>query len=396
MKTVKTEFPLNPNCRPPVVAGRKLSDKWYVYFFYYVDGKRNIFRHFKGLNELTSLSERWTKANEIRVELEEKLKAYTFDPATKTFIVPVPDTQILQDLLDEYLKDVKSRVVYQTYINYSSVINNFKTHVTGLTLEAINKDFIKAYLKSIDIKPQSKRSYRTYISGFFNWLIEEKKLNVENPTHGVKLPNNLPVERHRVHSKDDIKNVIKYCDDQNDIILKTIIYLVYGAQVRIAEILKIQMQDFRLNENKIVLPKGKGKVKTRSKTVLIDEPLKQYLLKLGVNFNSKTNGEHYFIGIDEPYAKSKFVARLPLPIATLNSRFKKLKKDLKLEQHKTLYSFKHTGNVNLLINGADLIELMYKNGHSRISQTEAYARDLINQVPEIKYIRKVRDDIDFK
>jgi len=165
--------------------------------------------------------------------------------------------------------------------------------------------------------------------------------------------------------------------------------------MRIAEILKIQMRDIRLNENKIVLPKGKAKVKARGKTVLIDEPLKQYLLKLPVNYSQQNAADFYFIGINAPHERSKFVTKFPLPIATLNSRFKKLKKDLKLEQHKTLYSFKHTGNVNLLINGADLIELMYKNGHTKVSQTETYARQLIEQVPEIKYVRKNREDIDF-
>lgn len=49
-----------------------------------------------------------------------------------------------------------------------------------------------------------------------------------NSAVGIKLGKNDPVERHRVYTKTEIKKIVKYCDDKGDIILKTIIYLVYG------------------------------------------------------------------------------------------------------------------------------------------------------------------------
>ena len=209
---------MNPTCKKPAVLGAKLSDRWFVYFYYYDnEGKRKMYTQFQGLNDSNqTLMERREKSFNLLKELDEKLRTIPFDFATRTFIVPKPNTQVLQDYLDEYLKEVKDKVVYQTYINYNSVIRMFKTYVEGYTLEQVNKDFIKVFFKQLDIKPQSKRSYKICLSVFFNWLIEEKNLSIENPTHGVKIPNNLPVERHRVHSKADIQNVIKYCDEMND------------------------------------------------------------------------------------------------------------------------------------------------------------------------------------
>lgn len=396
MAKVNYDYSLNPTCSKPIIAGKLLTDRWFVYFYYLHNGTRKQHRITAGLNDKQdSLTVRKVKVSKVYDELVTKLESVRFDTANNSFTKPPLEAAIMTDLIDEYLEAVKLRVVYHTFANYSTIFKSFKEHTNNCSLATIDKEFVKGFLKTIKVKPQSKRSYKTYLSVFFNWLIEEKNLPIQNPTLGIKIPNNLPVERHRIHSKDDIKNIIGYCDDRNDLILKTIIYLVYGAQVRISEILKIQMQDIRLNENKIVLPKGKGKVKNKSKTILLDEPLKQYLLKLPINYNDQNIGDLFFIGTDASFQKSKFIAKLPLSPSTIGSRFQKLKSELNIDENKTLYSFKHTGNVNLLVNGADLIELMYKNGHSKISQTETYARQLIEQVPEVKYIRKIRDDIDF-
>ncbi|WP_256012676.1 tyrosine-type recombinase/integrase [Desertivirga xinjiangensis] len=396
MAKVNYDYPLNLTCNKPLISGKRLTDRWFVYFSYIYKGTRKQYKISSGLNDKEdTIATRQKKAAKVLNELDHLLRTKAFDQANNIFKKAPLEDASLSDLIDEYLSEVKTRVVYHTYANYCTIFKVFKEQASTHSLFEIDQGFIKIFLKEIKVKPQSKRSYKTYLSVFFNWLIEERNLPIQNPTLGIKIPNNLPVERHRIHSKDDIRNIIGYCDDRNDLILKTIIYLIYGAQVRISEILKIQIRDIRLNENKIVLPKGKGKVKNKSKTVLLDEPLKQYLLKLPINYNDQSIGDLFFIGTDARFQKSKFVAKLPLATSTIGSRFQKLKSELTIDENKTLYSFKHTGNVNLLINGADLIELMYKNGHSKISQTETYARQLIEQVPEVKYIRKTRDDIDF-
>src|SRR5690606_1772328 len=175
------------------------------------------------------------------------------------------------------LKFKKDIISHYTYINYTSIFNRLKLYTKGLTLSQIDQQFVKDFLKKTSAKPQSKRSYRTYISGFFNWLKDEKDINIINPTHGLRLDRNEPVERHKIYSKEEIKSIIDYCDTNGHVILKTIIYLVYGAQMRISEILRMQVEDINLDYNKIVLPKGKGKIKNREKIVLLDEPVKAYL-----------------------------------------------------------------------------------------------------------------------
>ncbi|MDF3078030.1 MAG: tyrosine-type recombinase/integrase [Sphingobacteriaceae bacterium] len=389
-------YPLNPHCKPPLIAGKKLSDKWFVFFHYQMDGKRLMFRQFKGLNDPSqTITDRKKTANELVQKLDDQLKTHRFDTATKSFVPTVTESTLLAQLIDDYLLSVKDRLTKNTYANYTTVFSSFKILAGQLMANQASKELIRDFLWKLDIKPQSKRAYRAYLSAFFNWVIEEAKLAIINPTLGIKLPKNHPVERHRVYNKTDIATVIKYCDQKGHMVLKTIIYLIYGAQIRISEILRIQMKDFRLDENKIVLPKGKAKIKNKAKTVLIDQPLKKYLLELPIDFRNETYSERYFIGITKPLQKAGFCKELPLSKNTVDSRFKILKKDLKIEKNKTLYSFKHTGNVNLLISGADLVELMYRNGHSKVSQTETYARELLDQIPESKYIRKSRKDFNF-
>lgn len=43
------------------------------------------------------------------------------------------------------------------------------------------------------------------------------------------------------------------------------------------------MSDFKIDENKIVLPKGNAKVKNKRKIILLDKPLKDYLLALPID-----------------------------------------------------------------------------------------------------------------
>lgn len=390
-------YALNPTCTEPVGIGKSLNERWYVYFNYTHNGARKSYRKYTGLNNKKhDIHQRRKALADAINNLDILLKTKKFDTTTQTFIKTVSEQVLVNDLIEDYLKFKKATISHYTYLNYNSLFKRFKLSTKGLTLSQIDQQFLKDFLKKTPAKPQSKRSYRTYISGFFNWLKDEKDINIINPTHGLRLERNEPVERHKIYSKEEIKAIIDYCDSNGHIILKTIIYLVYGAQMRISEILRMQIEDINLDYNKIVLPKGKGKIKNREKIVLLDEPLKVYLLNLGFDFKHKDNQKLYFIGQKRAYDKAKFFGRYPVSKNTIDTRFKQLKKDLNISTHKTLYSFKHTGNVNLLLSGADLIELMYKNGHKKISQTETYARQLIEQVPETKYIRKSRDDLDFK
>jgi integrase len=397
MAKVNYDYPLNPDWTKPKIAGETLEDRWAVYAYYTINGNRKQYSVSSGLNDKEDTLEiRIAKAETARQNLIDNLLNRKYDDRTKSFLKTYSEAVMIQDLIEEYLLDIKPRITINTFKNYSTVFNKFKIEMENISVADLNKKLIADFLKSFKVKPQTKRSYRIYLSAFFNWIIDVRQIHMINPAVGIKLGKNDPVERHRVYTKTEIKKIVKYCDDKEDIILKTIIYLVYGAQVRISEILRIQMSDFKLDENKIVLPKGKAKVKNKRKIILLDKPLRDYLLALPIDYDNPKDLEKYFIGTKQAYARNQFVAEYPLSKNTIDTRFKLLKAELKIEQHKTLYSFKHTGNVNLLIDGADIIELMYKNGHSKISQTETYARQLIEQVPEMKYIRKTRKDFNFK
>lgn len=397
MVKINSDYPLNPCCSKPSIAGKRMSQKWYVYFYYNLNGKRLQFKEYSGLNNKSDgLAQRKQRAVIMCDLLHQKLQERTFNITTGQFENTAAESDTVAELISEYLVLIQLKVTKETYRNYTTLLTQFRNFVSGQTLRQINKQTVRAFFKNLQVKPQSKRSYRTYLSVFFNWLIETKKAPISNPVLGLKIEPNLPTERHRVYSKEEVKRILSYCDSRNDKILKTVIYMVYGAQIRLSELLRIKIGYFQLNNNKIMMPKGTSKIKTKSRTVLIDEPIKEYLLGLGIKYNDPEISDMYFIGKNKLYSGNQFVGQNPMSKHTIDARFKELKRILGIEINKTLYGFKHTGNVNLIINGAELLELMFKNGHSKISQTETYARQLIEQVPEIKYIRKKRDDLEFK
>ena len=78
----KIPYILNPHCRKPSFIGNKISDRWMVYFYYLDDdGKRKMFRDFKGLNEPNqSLANKKRKVQELLAELDIKLKYLNKNP----------------------------------------------------------------------------------------------------------------------------------------------------------------------------------------------------------------------------------------------------------------------------------------------------------------------------
>lgn len=75
---------------------------------------------------------------------------------------------MIQDLIEEYLLDIKPQITINTFKNYSKVFNKFKIEMEKISVADLNKKLIADFLKSFKVKPQTKRSYRIYLSAFFN------------------------------------------------------------------------------------------------------------------------------------------------------------------------------------------------------------------------------------
>ena len=50
MAKVNYDYPLNPTCTKPLIAGKNLSDRWFVYFYYQYGNMRKQYKVSAGLN----------------------------------------------------------------------------------------------------------------------------------------------------------------------------------------------------------------------------------------------------------------------------------------------------------------------------------------------------------
>ncbi|TZF85932.1 hypothetical protein FW774_02375 (plasmid) [Pedobacter sp. BS3] len=101
MKAI-SDYALNPTCKTPNIVGKRLTDKWFVYFYYYVDSKRYLYRESRELNiNGQSLAEKRKKANDIYDYLDSMLKTHRYDHQTKSFQYVITEGSLMADLIDQ-------------------------------------------------------------------------------------------------------------------------------------------------------------------------------------------------------------------------------------------------------------------------------------------------------
>lgn len=180
MAKVNYDYPLNPNWTKPKIAGETLEDRWAVYAYYTVNGNRKQYSVSSCLNDREDTIEiRFLKAETAKQNLIDNLLNRKYDQRTKSFLKTYTEGVSVNDLIQEYLLDIKPRITLSTFRNYSTVFNKFTIEMENVSVAELNKKLISDFLKSFNVKPQTKRSYRIYLSAFFNWIIDIREIHME-------------------------------------------------------------------------------------------------------------------------------------------------------------------------------------------------------------------------
>ena len=269
-----------------------------------------------------------------------------------SFTKPLSSIELFDSLITSKLKEPLSKTYKKTLTKLVGCLRN----------ELVNKGGIsKQFLINIPSKYTNNTSYNTtrrHLNVLVNYL-HEHGFDVQKPTLKTRKQNET------LHKPiNDVKGLLDEvcCFNKN---LHLCCLLTYCCLLRPhQEIRRLKWSDFSEGLKTISLSGGKVKSK-RNRVVPVPIYIRELLVKGQPHHNIFTDTTS---PLNEDYFK------------TLWSRFKMVSK--LLEQDQTLYSFRHSGAIEIFKRTGSITKLQKAMGHSSINVSLTYLRGL--EIAELK------------
>ena len=325
------------------------KDVYYVSFYL---GKRR-FRFFNA-----SILDKEIQPNKVDImqrQYEASRLLLSFENALRSGWTPLAETrsQSLYERLIQYSPREELSSKYRrallssrdAFISYMNA-NNHKES------KSVSTAFISGYLAHQTSSSSTFNHERTRLSVLFESVLNDEE---RNPVSLIKKKR----EKQELHKP--FRNVVEVLNEleQFNSNLHLCCLLTYGCLLRPhQEIRNLRWSDFSEDLTSISLS-GKRNKSGRNRIVPVSEPIRAYL--------SVGDGEsNIFSGTTEPFSESYF--------KVLWRRFKK--QSTLISTGQTLYSFRHTGALNVFEKTGSIAKLQRAMGHSDLKVTLTYLRGL--------------------
>lgn len=263
----------------------------------------------------------------------------------------------------------KAYVTHRTMNSYNNVVTRLrswmkKKDLYGLPVNSFTKQYAAQFMAhlvtNIGISGTTHNNYLNYFKSIFAVMVDQGLLE-ENPFVGLKkLPQITPdVQLWDIESKVIISDYLK----ENDYQVFLAVLFVYHCFLRPKEIISLQLSDVDLPSGTVKVKGGASKNRKAVSVTLSN----QLVHILGAYKDRYDDADYIFAHGGRPGAK-------PISRTNLLFRFKKAREACGLPDNLKLYSFKHTGNVEMMSKGATPEELRNQNRHHDISITGNYLR----------------------
>lgn len=235
----------------------------------------------------------------------------------------------------------------------------------------VKKKNIHEYLYYLSVKNLSSKTVSrklASIKSFFSFLLKNKLVdnNVAKSIPSPKLDKKLPT----FLNQDQISLLLKL-KDANDLIQlrdNLILEIFYSTGVRISELVKIKIQDIKLDDNSISIL-GKG---NKKRIVIIGNYAKKKLQDY-LTYD-EVNDKGYLFNNVRKSTSGHISERNVFNI--VKKYTSKVTQNEKISPH----ALRHTFATHLLNNGADLMSVKELLGHSDLSSTQIYTHVNIKEL----------------
>ena len=287
-------------------------------------------------------------------------------------------SKLVQEFLTSYIMNecnysINTKNSYATTFYLLLEFMNEEKNISPnkIEIESIDKETIIQFLnwletdRNVSISTRNQRL--SCLKSFFKFVQANNPDLYENCASIISIKyKKVPKKRIPYFSEKEIKILINYLKEINDLKKLTMISVLYETGARVTELINIKLKDLDLEENASITLYGKnGKVRT--------VPINQELVKI---INKYLDND--YINYDEGYLfYSTHKKRYHRD--SINKMIKKLSEILKekypnyFKENYHPHTFRHSKASHLYNNATPLLYVKEFLGHSTIASTEIYA-----------------------
>ena len=273
-------------------------------------------------------------------------------------------------IIDEYIEYLEKIKGYSknTITSYKTDIKKYFEYINNNNK---NYDEIEKYIQSLSKSKYAKSTVNrkiVSISSFFNWCINQKKLNIKD----IKQIKNIKTERKlpTILTSNYINNLLDTIptSTSKEIRDRTIIEILYSSGLRVSELTNLKVNDLKNNKSLKVLGKG-NKTRILPMTDKSYKYMNLWLSKYRSEYKNEKSGNYIFLGVRGGKISDREIQRI-----------------VNLRLGTFPHSIRHTFATHLLDGGADLRVVQEMLGHTDPSTTQIYTHVSKKQLKE-KYKR---------
>ena len=280
--------------------------------------------------------------------------------------------------LKEFINYIQSEKRYSDYTitSYKVDLNQFFNYLIeeykidtpkNVTFKIV-RNWI-SYLLESGLKPRSVNRKISSLKSYFKFLVisnysdSNPTLKIISPKTSKRLP--VFIEKEKINSLLDAKffddNFIGYRD-------KLIIELFYFTGIRLSELLNISIKDVDFNNSQIKVLGKRNKERLIPLTYTLISELKKFI-------NNNNLNSYLFVDENNKKLYSKKIYRI---VNKYISKVSSLKK-------KSPHILRHSFATHMLNNGADINAIKEILGHANLSATQIYTH---NSIKKLKNVHK--------
>jgi site-specific recombinase XerD len=281
----------------------------------------------------------------------------------------------ITDSIINYRRSLKRRN-YSKYTirNYMSTIKRFVIWL-DVPMEAVTHKKLVGFIDHLLAKrltPKTINCYINSISGFYDYLIYEEQVQVQNPVKpGDALRMSKPLPRFLLD--EQVRVLFEQIDDPRDL---AIFKLMLRCGLRVEEVAKLTVAAVDLKRAQVFVYHGKG---AKERVVYLSKDAYQALLSY-LKVRAFSRSKRLFL-----VNKGRFRGQ-PLNVRGIQHRMAHYAKKAGLKV--TCHQLRHTMATQMLNADADLVTIQDLLGHSYIRTTERYCR-VSNQKVRRDYYRAI-------
>jgi len=283
----------------------------------------------------------------------------------------------ITDSIINYRRSLK-RHNYSKYTirNYMSTLKQYIVWLKVPVEAACHKDLIGFidYLLAKRLKPKTINCYLDSIRGFYDYLIHDEQLPMQNPVKPgdtLRMAKPLP----RFLRDDQVRRLFEQIDDPRDL---AIFKLMLRCGLRVEEVAKLTLAAMDFKRGQVFVYHGKG---AKERVVYLSKDAYQALLAY-LKVRPSSRAKRFFL-----VSKGRYRGR-PLNVRGIQYRMKYYSKRAGFKV--TCHQLRHTMATQMLNADADLVTIQDLLGHAYIRTTERYCR-VSNQKVRRDYYKAINE-----